>query len=196
MKITINTDVIEQYGLNLVDYIMLMAVRKCAMSECSINKSMSFLKDNGLIASEFVATESGINLLDKIAAKSLDFKERNLDELVEKLQELWPKGSKDGKYRWRSNKTDVKRRFQKFFKIYGDKYTDKQIIEAARRYVKPFDDAYEISQNKEVRKYQKVLGYFVFKDNGTDSILANNLEAIINNEEEKETQVATDITLF
>lgn len=187
MKITINTDVVEQYGLNLVDYLMLMAVRKCAMSECSINKSMSFLKDNEFIASEFVATESGINLLDEIAAKSLDFKERNLDELVEKLQALWPAGSKDGKYRWKSNKTDVKKRLQKFFKIYGDKYTDDQIIEAAKRYVKPFDDSGD-------RKYQKILMYFIFKDGGTDSYLANNLEAIVNNEVVEE-QI-TEATLF
>ena len=187
MKVIIDTDIVKNSGLRMCDFYMLLATKEFSRLPFFPNDSYSFLKDNRFIISEKLTSASGLNLIDEILLKSSDCKERNLDELVEKLQDLWPAGSKDGKYRWKCNKKDVKKRLQKFFKIYGDKYTDDEILEAARRYVKPFDDTGD-------RKYQKILVYFIFKDGDSGSYLANNLEAIADNEVAE--QHVADATLF
>lgn len=83
-------------------------------------------------------------------------KESRLDSLAESLMELYPKGKKEGtSVYWRGNKKDTKERLQKFFKLYGDKFTDEQIIEATSNYVRSFNSNYSL---------MRVLKYFIWKD--------------------------------
>lgn len=83
-------------------------------------------------------------------------KENRLDLLAESLMELYPKGKKEGtSVYWRGNKKDTKERLQKFFKLYGDKFTDEQIIEATSNYVRSFNSNYSL---------MRVLKYFIWKD--------------------------------
>ena len=44
---------------------------------------------------------------------------------------------------------------QKFFKLYGNKYTDEQILKATQDYVSSFNGNYS---------YMRVLKYFILKD--------------------------------
>ena len=92
-----------------------------------------------------------------------------LDELVTKLQELFPKERKldvNGvpKYAYRGNKRDVTERLQKFFKLYG-KYSYEDVLECTKRYVESF---------KYDRTYMKILPYYIMKDG--ESQLATELE--------------------
>lgn len=83
-------------------------------------------------------------------------KESRLDLLAESLMELYPKGKKEGtSVYWRGNKKDTKERLQKFFKLYGNKFTDEQIIEATSNYVRSFNSNYSL---------MRVLKYFIWKD--------------------------------
>ena len=56
---------------------------------------------------------------------------------------------------FRGNKKDTILRLKKFFKRYGNKFTDEQILEAARSYVASFNGNYH---------YMRVLKYFIWKD--------------------------------
>lgn len=92
-----------------------------------------------------------------------------LDELVTKLQELFPKERKldaNGvpKYAYRGNKRDVTERLQKFFKLYGQ-YSYDDVLECTKRYVDSF---------KYDRTYMKILPYYIIKDG--ESTLATELE--------------------
>ena len=92
-----------------------------------------------------------------------------LEVLVEKLQELFPKERKPDvngvpKYAYRGNKTDVANRLQKFFKLYG-KYSYDDVLECTKRYVESF---------KYDKTYMKILPYFIMKDG--ESQLATELE--------------------
>lgn len=92
-----------------------------------------------------------------------------LDELVTKLQELFPKERKPDshgvpKYAYRGNKTDVANRLQKFFKLYGQ-YSYDDVLECTRRYVESF---------KYDKTYMKILPYYIMKDG--ESQLATELE--------------------
>ena len=176
MKITIDTEVIERYGLSIVDFLTLFSVRRCAVTDCSLQKSLNFLKDNGFILNDMIASEEGMNLIDEIIDKSSEEKERDIEGLASKLQALWPAGNKDGKYRWKSNKTDVIKRINKFFRDYGNKYSDEDILNAAKKYVHKFD----VTGN---RTYQKLLKYFIFKEDGSGSLLADYLESMGEKEE-------------
>lgn len=80
----------------------------------------------------------------------------HLEKLALSLMEIFPKGKKEGtNIYWRGNVKDTKLRLKKFFKLYGNKYTDKQILEAAKKYVKSFNGDYS---------YMRVLKYFIWKD--------------------------------
>lgn len=83
-------------------------------------------------------------------------KEDRLDNLVTKLMEIFPKGKKTGtSVYWKGNRKDNKLKLQKFFKLYGNHYTDEQILKAAQQYVDSFNGNYT---------YMRALKYFIWKD--------------------------------
>lgn len=83
-------------------------------------------------------------------------KEDRLDNLVTKLMEIFPKGKKTGtSVYWKGNRKDNKLKLQKFFKLYGNDYTDEQILKAAKQYVDSFNGNYT---------YMRALKYFIWKD--------------------------------
>ncbi|MEE1303836.1 MAG: hypothetical protein U0K68_01595 [Agathobacter sp.] len=83
-------------------------------------------------------------------------KEDRLDALAVALMEVFPKGKKEGtSVYWKGNKKDTKLKLQKFFKLYGNIYTDEQIITAAKQYVASFNGNYA---------YMRALKYFIWKD--------------------------------
>ena len=105
-----------------------------------------------------------------------------LDELVDKLRELFPKERKPDargvpKYAYRGNKRDVTERLQKFFKLYGQ-YSYDDIYKCTKRYVESF---------KYDKTYMKVLSYYIMKDG--ESQLATELE----NMDTEDTTESTDL---
>jgi hypothetical protein len=82
-------------------------------------------------------------------------KENDLNYLVNKLRDIFPKGIKTGSAAWRGNVREITLRLQKFFKIYGNTYSEDQIIEATKKYVDSFNGNYT---------YMRILKYFILKD--------------------------------
>jgi len=76
------------------------------------------------------------------------------EALAEKLRALFPKGIKTGNAAWRGNKREVGLRLQKFFKLYGAKWTDDEIIDATQRYINHFNGNYT---------FMRILKYFILK---------------------------------
>jgi hypothetical protein len=108
--------------------------------------------------------ESVIVASDKNAPKT-----ESLDDLVEKLQVLFPHERKPDangvpKYSYRGNKRDVLLKLQKFFKLYGN-YSFDDVYECTKRYVESF---------KYDKTYMRILPYFIMKDG--ESQLATELE--------------------
>lgn len=82
-----------------------------------------------------------------------------IDRLYERMREYFPHGYKVPPYAWRGNRKDVTLKLKKFFKLYGNKYTDEQILDATRRYVEAFE-----ADNTHMR----ILKYFILKDDQSD----------------------------
>lgn len=79
-----------------------------------------------------------------------------IEELVEEMKELFPKGKKEGtQVYWRGNKRELTLRLKKFFKLYGSNYSKEQILKATKDYVESFNGIYN---------NMRVLKYFIWKD--------------------------------
>lgn len=102
-------------------------------------------------------TKEGIKAVEEMFLNSeLDVLEKDRFEvLAEKLMDVFPKGKQPGgKYYFRGNSKDVASKLKKFFKMYGNTYTDDQIINAAKKYVESFHGNYT---------YMRLLKYFIWK---------------------------------
>lgn len=83
--------------------------------------------------------------------------EDKLTNLANSLIALYPHGKRPGTVStyWQGNTKDIKLRLKKFYKLYGNTYTDEEIIEATKKYVQSFNGDYT---------YMKILKYFIWKD--------------------------------
>lgn len=104
-------------------------------------------------------TRKGNEIIDFLVAdseKTKDITEENLENLAKSLKEIFPKGKKEGtNYYWADGVSIIIKRLKLFFKKYGTKYSNDQIINAAKKYVEGFNGNYT---------YMKLLKYFIFKD--------------------------------
>ena len=189
MKITIDEDVVAKLKIhegqlvNIDEVLLCLIVARGQDIYSIINKLVS---RNILLLSKETSRNLMLNdkyydLLDDILTQSdknvsstLDFK-----ELAEKLQNLFPKGRKCDdcgvpKWSWRGNKTDVVKKLQKFFKIYGN-YPSEDIIKATTNYVNRY---------KYDNKAMRILPYFIYKEVGDGvSDLATELESLDSNDD-------------
>ena len=115
-------------------------------------------------------------VLSCILAESTDVvakRTTNIEELADKLRDVYPSGKiYNTNYYYRCNRQDIINKLKTFFKIYGTKYTDEQIINATRKYIKSFNGNYT---------YLKLLKYFIWKDErlkgeSVQSLLADFIE--------------------
>lgn len=186
MKITIDEAVLKRNHLKLSDYLYILLRKEYLKNdECEYDVRQRLI-DEGIITVNCNLTIDGKELINKIDNKFNGKEDERFENLAKKLQALWPTGYKDSKWKWQSNEDDVKKKLYAFFKDYPrfKNVTDEQILEAAKIYVKRFDE----SGN---RLYQKILKYFIVGQNGDSSLLADNLDAVLKNETPEESFTET-----
>ena len=85
-------------------------------------------------------------------------------DIAKALCEIWPKGSKGGKYPWAGNPKEIAKRLELMWKtkIPDKSYTKEQILSVSRKYVAQFEDD---------TKYMRTLKYFILKQ---DKVLEQN----------------------
>lgn len=157
MKYVIDTDVCirEQVSLPIVLYTMLVqsGTNLEEVKKDALQKEVVVERGEELLVTEAWADKVARVLL--LSDNEVP-KEDRLDALAVALMEIFPKGKKEGtSVYWKGNKKDTKLKLQKFFKLYGNTYTDEQIITAAKQYVESFNGNYA---------YMRALKYFIWKD--------------------------------
>lgn len=180
MNININENVCEQNDLSLGQVMALGAIQNCTIEEYNdmIIKGLITKANASLFEPErrYTATNKGIELFNKVVLSSdinIVQKESNIEELADKLRELYPNGKIfNTNYYYRGNRGDIVNKLKTFFKRYGTKYTDEQIINATKKYVESFNGNYT---------YLKLLKYFIWKDErakgeSVQSLLADFIE--------------------
>lgn len=157
MDININEEVCKKYGLDVSEVLAVLLIKTCN----DIPKLFSILEKKEIIVRDllqgYMVTQRWDDVVSSILLDS-DVKKPSLDrleKLANQLMEVFPKQKKLGTcHYFRGNKKDIILRLKKFFKLYG-KYTDEQIITAAKKYVESFNGDYS---------YMRILKYFIWKD--------------------------------
>ena len=166
MKYVISTKALKDKNLKEEEVLVVLLIRVGddipGLLERLSNKGY-IKKNDDLFGKGYQINET---FLDRVRAALLSNdpdvpKEDVLDNLASKLMELYPRGKKAGTTSyWRGNKKEIREKLQKFYKLYGNKFTDEQIIEATRKYVASFNGNYS---------YMRVLKYFIIKDEKTEN---------------------------
>lgn len=191
MNINVNENVCEQNNISLSQILALGAIQSCTVDEYKelVEKGLITKANESLFEPErrYTITNKGIELFNKVVLNSdFDIVQRNdsIEKLADSLRELYPNGKiYNTNYYYRGNRGDIVNKLKTFFKRYGTKYTDEQIINATRKYVESFNGNYT---------YLKLLKYFIWKDErakgeSVQSLLADfieneNVENTINND--------------
>ena len=157
MKYIIDEDVCKQNDLKLCELLVILTIKSCN----NLPKLLLDMEERKLIVkdmfNDFMVTQRWDDVATTILLDSDTNKQSpdRLDNLASKLMEIFPREKKSGTcHYFRGNKKDNILRLKKFFKLYG-KYTDKQILDAAKSYVSSFNGDYS---------YMRILKYFIWKD--------------------------------
>lgn len=161
MKFTIDEEMCKKAKLSIPEVLMILLIK----TEVDIKKLIEEMKDkqilveeNTILGNSLLITQRWNDICESalLSADSSVPKEDRLNKLAKALMNIFPEGRKEGTSQyWRGNIRDVTLKLQKFFKLYGNKYTDEQIISATQNYVNSHNGNYQ---------YMRVLKYFICKN--------------------------------
>ena len=161
--ICLNKKAAQQNGITIDEALLMLVIH----NKANLERAEKALIQKGLITAErndlfqqvgWRLTNKGTEVLDSVIMDS-DKEQEPQDRLIQlatRLKEIFPKGKKDGtNYYWTEGVALIVRRLKLFFRKYGNKFTDEQIIQAAEKYVQGFNGNYQ---------YMRLLKYFIFKE--------------------------------
>lgn len=180
MNININEKVCEENNLSVPKALALAAIQYSTPNDYEeLIKEGLITKCNGSIFEperRYSLMNKAEDLLTKIIINSdsnVTKRSTNIEELADKLREIYPSGKiPNTNYYYKCNRQDIINKLKTFFKMYGTKYTDEQIINATQKYINSFNGNYA---------YLKLLKYFIWKDErlkgeSVQSLLADFIE--------------------
>ena len=134
MKIVIDEEICKKKGLSLPCVLAILMVKTGANVEeifQNLKESEVIVEENTLMGTQRYITQRWSDLCDDILLTSDDYvpDDARIENLAKSLK--------------------------KFFKLYGNKYSDEQILNAAKKYIESFNGRYA---------YMRVLKYFIWKD--------------------------------
>lgn len=161
MKLVIDSEVCESKGLTLEEFIVLYLNSK----NVDINKTINSIIEKKVAGKDLfnpnavVLSSNSRKLLEEIildSDKTVAKNNKRLENLAEKLRELYPEGKKQGtQYYWRDSNSVIVKKLKALIKKYGECFTDEQAINATKKYVASFNGNYQFMQ---------LLKYFISKN--------------------------------
>ena len=155
MKLVIDEEKCSAHNLTLGEVLCILACKSCdniygLIADMQSRELLSKLNDTPYPTPKWNDEVDAVLLESDTIVPS---KER-CTALAEQLRQLFPKGIKSGNAAWRGNIREITLRLQKFFKLYGNKWSDEQIIDATQRYISHFNGDYT---------FMRILKYFILK---------------------------------
>lgn len=170
MKYMIDEEVAKKHGLSIAELMLLASIQQYSQpfdlisqlveKECLIEVNGHFYVTQHWadeVASILLESDSSVPKQDRVLT------------LVQKMKEYFPKGLKVGSAAWRGNDRELSLRMKKFFKLYGDKWSDEQILAATKDYVDSFNGDY---------RFMQILKYFILKSKKIETEEGNYIEDI------------------
>ena len=162
MNISLNEDVIKERGYALSEILICLAIKYHRQKDILDQINDLKFRRNVIYESQnhhhYLRPQVERDIDEILNSSTGAPKITELEELVIKLQELFPKErmlDRNGnpKYSYRGNKRDVAERLQKFFKLYGQ-YSFDDVYKCTKRYVDRF---------KFDKSGMRLLPYFIMK---------------------------------
>lgn len=161
MKLVIDEDICKKMKMTLPE-VLAVALVKTDVDIGELFKELQekqvLIAQDTLMGKTIMVTQRWDDIVSDILLSSDTSvpNEDRIERLASALMQIFPQGRKEGTNTyWRGNIKDNKLRLKKFFKLYGTKYSDEQIINATRKYVESFNGNYA---------YMRILKYFIWKD--------------------------------
>ena len=164
MQIIIDIDKIEKKGLSVNEYITLLSIyyktKSIKINYLDRKADYFSLRDKGFIVingSSVVLTPESIVLIEG--------RGRDYIQLATSIREIFPKGTKNGKYPWKGTVKAIVEKLKKLDKSYGmSEYSDEEILNITKRYVNRFSFT-------DMDRGMQIATYFVEKD-GDSSLMS------------------------
>lgn len=161
MKVTIDEVLCNKLNLSIAETLMILLI-KTGTNIPELIKTMKekemIVEQHSLLGTEFLVTRRWSDQCDQALLKAEKHipQDTQIEQLAKSLMEVFPTGKKEGTcHYWRGNVREISLRLKKFFKLYGSKYANDQIVTAAQNYVSSFNGRYQ---------YMRVLKYFIWKE--------------------------------
>lgn len=186
MKITIDTDVLQNKNLTLQQFLVLLIAYK----NVDYKKVMDSLIELGIAHKDIYDpynlvlsdnTRNGIMRILVDCDKNVTESNIDFESVAVKMRDLYPKGYKPGTtYPWRDSVTVIVNKLKTLVSKYNFQFTEEEAIAATQEYL----DTY-----KHDNKFMKLLRYFILKtDNdgvGNKRIKSDFMTIIENNRQSK-----------
>lgn len=181
MRYTIDTAILEKYGLDLTSFLFLwFKARKGAvlptielLSQGNWGYKSLYDSTNLILGSAEIEKVDNLLLESEQAVVN---KDEFFEDVADALQALYPTGKKPGTtYMWRSTKAEIVKKLKLLVVKYHYTFTKEQAVEATKAYINSFNGNY---------KLMRVLKYFILKttkdDDGNANISSGLMEYIEN----------------
>lgn len=186
MKAYISSEVLAQEGLTLKDFgILLYYIDKGLGDICP--EITSKLWEKNLLIKEIDGYSYNAHSNKRVQEWLLDSSEKEkpsevaemkrLLALADKLREIYPAGTKDGKYSWRDNTVTVAKKLKALIDKFNCEFTDEEAIEATKKYV----DRFKVKGDFQ---YMQLLKYFILKRDNDRIEETSTLLTMIQNQRE------------
>lgn len=158
MKLCISEEICNKSELSVAEVLAILLIKSgvnIAKTYKDLEEKQAIVKD---IFDNYMITQRWDDVVSTILLDSDKDKQspERIENLALELMKVFPKEKKVGTcHYFRGNKKDISLKLKKFFKLYGNQYTDNQIINAAKSYVNSFNGNYS---------YMRILKYFIWKD--------------------------------
>ena len=194
MKIEVNDTICKKYNISIEEVLVLIGLKFSSQEIFQkLNKERYLLDLGSSIFNEEVKyrlSRKANEIISYILAESTEAvakRTTNIEELADKLRDIYPNGKiVNSNYYYRCNRQDIINKLKTFFKMYGTKYTDEQIINATQKYINSFNGNYT---------YLKLLKYFIWKDERLKGESVQSLLADFIENESSEDTTNTDWTV-
>ena len=161
MTLTIADKILEQYNLSIEEFLVLYLCSKDYDIKEVLNSIIAkgyadkdLYNPNTAIVSNAVKSIVSSIIID--SDKSVIDKDEDYMRVAKKLQELYPKGKKEGtSYAWRDCTAVIAKKLKTLVVKYDFKFTEDDAIFVTKKYVDSFNGNY---------KYMQLLKYFILKN--------------------------------
>lgn len=178
MTITVADKILDKYNLSIEEFLILYICSK----EYDIKELIDTIIAKGYADKNLYNPNTAIvsnNVKEIISSVIIDSdkavidKEEDYLRVAKKMQEIFPKGRKEGTtYAWRDCTAVIAKKLKTLVVKFGFKFTEEEALNATKKYVESFNGNY---------KFMQLLKYFILKNDTATGDIKSEFMSLIEN---------------